>query len=238
MRKGILGLSISLIGFGATVYLTARAAPKIKEQFEKKKPETIKEKTKIIFQEAKPAIAVGAITVGSMIFVDNKRNKEIKKWYTFYTLSEQMSRQYRKELVKNLGFSAEEDITKKALENTLENGSKINSYYEPYSGCTFEMSENDLLKWEYEFNKFYTENGMATLSDFLNLRNYESNARTDSYGWSALDEVFWIDISHNEKLDDGRLLLDFETGPSTTYMYNVLKQMGYDYDPELERPTV
>lgn len=238
MKKRGLGLFVSLIGFGATVYLTARAAPKVKEQFEKEKPETIKEKTKIIFKEAGPAIAVGVATVGSMVFIDHKRKQEINKWCTLFTLSDQIARKYRNEIAKKLGWDEEKTITENVLSNTIQMGGTENDYYEPYSGRTFRLTENEMLEWEYRFNKFFTENGMATLTDFLEINGEKGDSRTDGYGWSALDEVYWVDISHKEKLADGKYLLDFETGPSTTYLYSTLSSMGYDYDPDLEKPGV
>ena len=91
-----------------------------------------------------------------------------------------------------------------------------------------------------ELMKLYNNENIKepVYTNTVEINGEKGDSRTDGYGWSALDEVYWVDISHKEKLADGKYLLDFETGPSTTYLYSTLSSMGYDYDPDLEKPGV
>ena len=212
---------IGAMGVVATSVSAVKATPKailIIEREETLKGESLT-KTEIVKATASvyiPALAIGLSTI-ACIFGANALNKRQQAVITSaYALLEQSFKEYREKVKELYGEDSDRDIGKAVAKGHLREQSYSNDneqlFYDFYSKRYFKSTMTDVIKAEYEFNRFITTFGNASINDFYDILDNPDLPKLkdhDNVGWSTVasfefNGYSWIDfINESMPMDDG-----------------------------------
>lgn len=209
--------SVGGAGVVVTSVMAVRATPKalrLLDEAEKAKGEELTklESVRIAGPVYIPSVLVGASTI-ACIFGANMLNKRKQAaLMSAYALLDNSYKEYKKKVEELYGEDANarirEEIAKDKYDDiSVEPDKQL--FYDEFSGRYFESTLADVLRAEYELNRYLSEWGGAYLNDLYELLDIPTTDYGDHLGWCAcgMYEMYWsqwLDFEHQKiVLDDG-----------------------------------
>lgn len=240
--------ALTFLGAGsmvATVALAVKATPKARGKIieakvrklsdsemanDPKLPKlTMLETVKVCWVDYIPTVMMGAASL-SCIFGANVLNKRKQAELAgAYAALEQLFQNYRKKTDAICGEGTNRTISRAILQEEEEQKrddppwNEKQTFYFEYCGTPkfFERTMEEVLRAEYEINRYFKLNGDITLNEVLDMLGLEHVPEGDLVGW---DEYIgetdygyrWIDFDHRHyATDDGLIVcaIDMPFGP-------------------------
>lgn len=187
-----------------------------------------KEKARLAWKLYIPPVAVGTLTVVSIIGANRIGTRRAAAMAAAYAVSQEAFNEYRDKVVEKIGDLKERNIrddlaqdrvNKNPVENNtivITNGGNV-LCYEQYTGRYFQSDMETLKKAQNDLNYQVNNSYYASLSDFYDLIGLERTTESDEVGWNS-NELLELHFS-TTLAGDGRPCLAFE--------YRVVPIRGY-----------
>ena len=206
-------------GVVATSVMAVRATPKalqLLEEAEQRKGEELTklESVRIAGPIYIPSILVGASTIACIFGANMLNQRKQAALMSAYALLDSSYKEYKNKVEELYGDGADREVRTEIAKDKL-NEADISIepdkqlFYDEFSGRYFESTLADVLRAEYELNRYLSEWGGAYLNDLYELLDIPTTDYGDHLGWSAcgMYEMYWsqwLDFEHQKiVLDDG-----------------------------------
>jgi hypothetical protein len=175
-----------------------------------------------------PPVAVGVVTISSILLVNQIGTRRAAAVAAAYAVSEKAYSEYKEKVVEKLGENKEQavrdDIAQDRVRNNpvtenqiiVSGGGKV-LCYEPYTGRYFMSDMETLKKAQNDLNYQVLNNYYASLSDFYDLIGLDRTKISDDMGWNS-DKL--LELSFSTVLsDDDRpcMVMDYQVVPIRGY---------------------
>ena len=198
-------------GVIATAVTAVKATPKalkiIEKEFEDVPP-TKKEVVEATWKCYIPSAIIGIATIGCIIGSTGISYKSQASLISAYTLLERSYKEYKDKVKELFGEDGEREVTASIVRDHFMEGDhmptplgeKLIFYIDHYEDF-FERTMLEVKDAEYELNRKFTREGLATLNDFFRLLDLPETEIGELIGWSidgAYEEsgYFWIEFEH------------------------------------------
>lgn len=217
----------SIVGFGASLYLTGLAAYKAGRfveaddslrELDGKKLDDFKVLFANTWKFYIPAVVSGGLTATGLVYSSRQTKNKVSAATQAYLASENMLKRYRDSVVEELGENKDVKFFDKGVERELkENPPPSNLYLvdttevlccELYTKRYFKSTKENLSRAQNEINAQILTDYYVTMDDFYDLIGLEHTTNSNNLGWDSdklLDLIF-----SSVLLDDGRVALAFE----------------------------
>lgn len=205
---------VSCAGVAATGYLSAKGAVKAQKKLEtedfkrnfdagEEEHEAIPtiDKVKIVYKDYMPAIIVGGVTMGSIIFANAYHIKTEKNLLAACAMSTTLLNRYEQQIIDRTDPEMAAEIRGEVIgglcDDIHESYSDPESRmlcYEPCSKTWFRASQTEFLLAEIELNKCLMNGGGMRLGDFLHMFTDDICDRYQdpfTIGWIIDDTYAW-----------------------------------------------
>lgn len=237
-NQSVILTCIAGLGVIGTMYLTSKAAVKadkaLKEATDEKGEElTTMEVVTVVAPIYAPA---GAACVGTLICmagVCSLDRKQQASLVSAYTLLEKSYKDYKEKVKEIYGSEAEENVEKEIAWDKFQETDIISRdgralFALADFDVVFESTLEDVIKAEYELNRYFVGTGSATLNNLLTCFGVDPIDGGDDIGWSIWCEGYygykWVDF-YNEELDPDEdepdvehYLIHMPFGPTADYL--------------------
>ncbi len=190
--------ALGVSGTLGTAYLAGkasyRAAIRIKEQEPPDNPMTLGEKFELVWDLYVPAVAAGAVTVGSIIGANHISSKRTAAAYSVLAVAEKGFAEYRDKVVEVHGEKKEaairEEIAKDHIRanppgETIVVGSGSVLCCELFTGRYFNCDMEKLRRSQNDINAKLMSEMYATLSDFYYMIGLPPTSDSGRIGWES-----------------------------------------------------
>ena len=209
-RSEIL-LAVGIAGFGATIYMVAKASPEAKNLIDHIKVvkstedipnshldkddrnELIKEDAKEIVKLYLPAAAMGGLTLACFIAGNRMQHKQIAVLSSAYAISENTLRSYQAKVIEDLGEEAHQKVIDRIAQDEApfdeDYSYKVESdgsilCYDRVTGRYFKSDKETIRSAESIVLKKCIDETRATLNDFYAELGLSDNSFIgDAIGW-------------------------------------------------------
>ena len=198
-------------GVIATAVTAVKATPKalkiIEKEFEDVPP-TKKEVVEATWKCYIPSAIIGIATIGCIIGSTGISYKSQASLISAYTLLERSYKEYKDKVKELFGEDGEREVKASIVRDHFMEGDhmptplgeKLIFYIDHYEDF-FERTMLEVKDAEYELNRKFTREGLATLNDFFRLLDLPETEIGELIGWSidgAYEEsgYFWIEFEH------------------------------------------
>lgn len=191
-------------------------------------PLDAKAKVMLVWKEFVPPVAVGALTVASVITANQIGTRRAAAMAAAYAISEKAFTEYKEKIVEKIGENKEraarDDIAQDRVRNNPVTERTIiatrggqDLCYEPYTGRYFTSDMETIKKAQNDLNYQVLNNYYASMSDFYDLLGLDRTKLSDDLGWNSnkmLELTFSTVLS-----DDDRpcLVMDYQVVPINGY---------------------
>ena len=212
--------ALSVVGVGATSYLTAKAAPKAEKlvnAIDLDVPEKKEENKKLILDTAKlylPPVIAGTLTVAAIITSNHISCKRLKSTMKSYCALRHNFNEYKLAALSGLGTDAYNKIQQKYSEKLIDKENVIfkneneQIFFDEYSTRTFVSTLDDVIASQYALNRIFILRGYATLNDYYELLGLDKVDDGDILCWSldaGVDYGYeWIDFCNQKHEDEDK----------------------------------
>jgi hypothetical protein len=211
---------IGVSGTITTAYLTGKASVKaaemLKEEQEKvsdQEPHRLNDKGQMKFQDKVkkvwpvyiPPVAVGTLTIASIITANQIASKKMAALAVASTVSERAFQEYRDKVVEKLGEKKEVAIRDEVAQDRVSNtpltkevlvvGAGEVLCFDLYTGRYFQSTVEKIRQAENKINYEILNHMYASLSRFYDLVGIPPTQYSDDVGWNGLTERFEIRFS-------------------------------------------
>lgn len=188
-----------------------------------------KERVAMVWKEFIPAGAVGLATIVAIVGANQIGTRRAAALAAAYTLSEQMTGEYKKKVLEVLGVQKEEKLRSElAADKMAKNPPPPNMlivagsnalFYDELSGRYFHNTMDNVMKAVNEINHQVNHYFHASLTDFYDRVGLEATKISDDIGWNS-DEL--MDVQYTP------ILLPGGTQSAIMIGYNNEPIKGYD----------
>lgn len=206
--------AIGIVGAVSSVVLAIKATPNAekdiaKEETKQTRPLTNIEKVKVCWKEYIPTMLclTGTITcIAGANILNKKQQASLISAYAF--LSNQF-KEYKKIVTKLYGDDAQEKIRAEIMREKAMPEENTELFYDEFSERYFDADRRDVKNAEYEFNRYLSIMGYASLNDYYDFIGLEPIAGGDDIGWSIATGCIyqgysWVSFKQDlVKLEDG-----------------------------------
>jgi hypothetical protein len=185
---------------------------------------TLMEKLNLVWPHYIPAIGVGCMTIGCILFANTVSNRRAAGMATAFALSERAFSEYKEKVVEKLGDSKERDIRDELAQDRVTKTSNLGEMviigdgsvlcYEAFTGRYFLSSMEELKRAQNNVNYKVLNDYNASLTDFYNeVDGLERTSFSDEVGWNS-DELLEL-IFSTVLTESGKpcLSVDFKVKP-------------------------
>lgn len=179
-----------------------------------------------------PAVISGSATIVCILSA-NKLNKDQQTALTSaYIFLDNTYQEYRKKVEELYGEDADRVVRHSIFKEHAPEIPKVQYeetrlFYEDHHGQIFERTMAQVIDAEYQLNKIFSQNGEASLNDFLRFLDLPEVPYGDTMGWSQqcicdFYNPVWIDFSHElMEMDDGMecYYINMLTPPMVDYQF-------------------
>ena len=155
-----------------------------------------------------PTALVEAAALASILCNHAVNRKLQASLITSYALLEKVFHGYRKEIVNRHGEAEDKEIMEGTIREQCDYhytdsdvASKKMTFFEPYTGQSFERYERDVIDAEYHFNRNYVMRGCASLNELCEMLGIKGTKDGEVNGWNIDSELYWVDFEHVAKID-------------------------------------
>lgn len=198
-------------GVIATAVTAVKATPKalkiIEKEFEDVPP-TKKDVVQATWKCYIPSAIIGIATIGCIIGSTGISYKSQASLISAYTLLERSYKEYKDKVKELFGEDGEREVKASIIRDHFMEGDHIPTplgekliFYIDHYEDFFERTMLEVKDAEYELNRKFTREGLATLNDFFRLLDLPETEIGELIGWSidgAYEEsgYFWIEFEH------------------------------------------
>lgn len=214
----------SVVGLATSVVLAVKATPKAMRIMEETQPETPLDVVKATWKCYVPTVAVGGLTVASMIWSQSINLKRTATLASAYTLSESRFKDYKKKLTEKIGKSkvkevqddiAQDKVQKPVNEKDIIHTGKGNTLcYDPYSDRYFYSNVDTIKRILDGLGKDMITDHFVSINDMYDALGLDNVKLGNHLGWH-IDDGF-IDPSFSAVLtpdNEPCIVLDFYLEP-------------------------
>lgn len=181
---------------------------------------------KLVWKEFVPPVAVGTLTVTSIIFSNRISSKRAAALATAYTVLDNTFGDYKEKVVEVVGKNKEEKVREAvARERMDENpsreviimGDAESLCFDVFSARYFKSTMEDLKRAQNDINYQILQDDYATLADFYTQIKLKTTPMSYELGWNheaPLDLVFTTVMSEDQKPCIG---VEFRVAPIRGY---------------------
>jgi Family of unknown function (DUF6353) len=220
-----------VVGTVATAYLTGRATFKAAELIAKQeepKPVTKIDKTKIIWPLYIPPVAVGSLTIASIIMAHRLSSKKIAALVIASGVSERAFQEYKDKVVEKLGVRQDQKIRDEVAQDRVTGdptgsreivlaGTGEVLCYDMLTGRYFQSTVEEIKRAENRINYELIHYMSASLSMFYEEIGLPPTDYTDSVGWN-LNNKMAVNFSTTMSQDNRPCLaISFSHPPTLDY---------------------
>lgn len=174
-----------------------------------------------------PPVAVGALTIASIITATRIGTRRAAAMAAAYAISEKAFTEYKEKVVEKIGQNKEQGVRDSVAQDRINanppssnvvitDGSKV-LCFEAYTGRYFESTVEDIKQAQNNLNYTVNNHGYASLSDFYDLVGLERTVLSDEVGWNS-DELLEVQFSTCTTPDmKPAISLDFKVVPVRDY---------------------
>lgn len=181
---------LGIAGMAGAAVLTAKAAKKAEKQLEERKEELEveeldkKEVVKTVWKTYIPPVAVFAASTACIVGADQIRVKRYADLLTAYKLGETTFKEYKKQVVKELGPEKEKEVTKKANNATIEK-----TYDDSINKDVYHTNFGDVLFLDSVLHRYFRCSRTALQNQLTAINN-----RIQYYDFISIND-FWEDLN-------------------------------------------
>ena len=226
-RASVALLITSIVGLGATIFVTAKQAPKAKEKLDKKKEEkgenlTPKEIIKTVAVEYIPVAITAVATIGCMSGTIGVSKKAQTSLSGALALTGSLFNKYQNVVKETFGENEHQKIIDRIVKEDVKEDLVITApcmftnttldfdckdetrhlFYDYFSDRYFETTFSRVLQAEYHLNRTFVGGGRATPNLFYNFLGL-SAIDTDKLVWErdilSLTEIYFEFLFLNKK---------------------------------------
>jgi hypothetical protein len=222
----------AVAGTITTAILTGRAAVKADRFLEhqsyiQQRDFETKEVVQMTWRLYIPPIAVGGLTVASIIMANRIGNRRAAALAAAYAVSEKAMAEYKEKVVDKIGEKKEQAIRDEIAQDQVTRTPASQAVvmvgygdvlcFDSYSGRYFNSSVESIKKAENELNHRILNDMYASLTDWYNLIGIASIEFSDEVGWNV-DKLLEVRFS-SVLTDDNKpcLSVDFNVSPIRDY---------------------
>jgi hypothetical protein len=188
---------------------------------------TVKEKVKLTWKLYLPPVAVGALTVASIITASRIGTRRAAAMAAAYAVSERAFSEYKEQVIKKFGEVKEQNVRDSVRQEQMNKNPVSDRQiiiaggnvlcYEPYTDRYFDSDMESIKKAQNDLNYRINNNWYASLSEFYDLVGLPHTHISDELGWKA-DKLLDIDFGH-ALATDGRpcLVINYVVEPIRDY---------------------
>ena len=236
---------VGIIGFATTVYLSMKAAPKLKEELDTAKEikgEELgtKEKIKIAAPICCPMIIAGTASIACFIFADRANLKRNAAAIAAYQISESALRNLQTAATKTVGEKTTKEILNKADGEDLRHKPPVEQQiiitgngdqlcYDTISGRYFRSTIEKIRQAQNTINSKLINENTVSLNDFYYEIGIPQIDVGDQLGWNMLQLGDKLDIRFSTHLTssedncpygEGQAVLTISYKVAPTYWYS------------------
>lgn len=192
---GVAGTVTTAVLTGKAAYSSALTIADQERVLEPGEKFDTKDKIKLVWTEFIPPAAVGVVTVAAIIGANQIGSRRAAAFAAAYKLSEQLSEDYKQQVLKTLGLQKEEKMraemgAEKIAKNPPEPNMLIVAganalFYDELSGRyfhnTMDAVQRAVNEINYQVNNYYC----ASLTEFYDRIGLESTRYSDDIGWNS-----------------------------------------------------
>lgn len=221
---GVAGAVTTAILTGKAAYSSALtiAAENEVSLGETNTPLDAKEKFQLVWQEFIPPAAVGVVTIAAIIGANSIGSRRAAAITAAFKLSEELSQEYKKKVVKTLGLQKEESMRSELAAEKLEKnpppagmiivaGSDA-LFYDELSGRYFHNQLENVKKAVNDINYKVNNYFCSSLTDFYEMLGLESTRMSDELGWNS-DELLEVEFTTTLAKDKPAIVINYNTTP-------------------------
>lgn len=182
----------------------------------------VKEKFELVWKEFIPPVAVGVVTIAAIIGANSIGSRRAAAITAAFKLSEELSQEYKKKVVKTLGLQKEETMRSELAAEKLEKnpppagmiivaGSDV-LFYDELSGRYFHNQLENVKKAVNDINYRVNNYMYASLTDFYEMLGLESTRMSEELGWNA-DELLEVEFTATLAKDKPAIVINYNTTP-------------------------
>lgn len=228
--------SIGVAGMVSTVVMACKATPKAQQLIsdaENDKGDILTpfEKIKATAPVYWPAAAVGAASIGCIIFANSTNLRRQAALAGAYTLSENTLREYQNKVLDTIGERKEkgirDEIAKDHLANNPIDGKQVlltkkgdTLCYEEITGRYFKSDIESIKQTENKINKYLLRDGSVSLNQIYYELGLEGVKIGEDLGWNVDNGLIEFDYS-SQLASDGQpcLVLNFKVQPIGNFRF-------------------
>ena len=207
------------VGVVATTVMAVQATPKALRLLEAKKEEkgeklTAWETIETAGMTYVPTVITGVATIACIFGANALNKRQQAALMSAYALLDNSYKEYKKKVTELYGENADLEVRDELAKDKYEkettevsDGKRL--FYDEFSERYFESTTEDVLRAEYNINRYLAEGGGVFLNEFYEQLGIDTVDYGDYLGWSAYELVectycCWIDFSHRKVvMDDG-----------------------------------
>lgn len=235
---------VGVVGTVATAVLTGRASFKAAKIIAEEESTLVKEdinspdkflskteKTKLVWPQYIPPVAMGAVTVTSIVMAHRISSKKIAGLVVASTISERAFQEYKEKVVEKLGGNKETAIRDEIAQDGVKKNPPSNQVviagsgdvlcYEPLTGRYFNSTIESIKRAENKVNYEIIHYDYCSLSFFFEEIGLRPTDYSDMVGWNVNNRM---EVSFTTAMaeDDSRpcLVIGFTKMPSMDYASN------------------
>lgn len=188
---------------------------------------TVIEMVQVCWKEYVPTVAVGIGSLACIFGANALSRRQQAALASAYTALASSFEAYRDKVKMLCGPGTDEMIEKtmeqekRDLEDDRPPWDEVQTFYLEGYPQFFERTMEQVLKAEYELNRYFVLKGSATFNEFLQILDLPPMKDGDTIGWDEyIDEVDygyrWIDFSHRYYLTEDKMMvcaIDMPFGP-------------------------
>lgn len=224
---------ISVAGLISTTVMAVKATPKAlllleNAEYEKGEDLTKKEIVQTTYKCYLPAVAMGTITIASIISANSINLKRQAAIASAYTVAKEGFKEYQDKVIETFGEKkeqtvrdevAQEKLNKNPIENNqvLITGDGDVQFFDPFIGRYFESNMEKVRQVQNNLNHELINCMWVSLNEFYDALGLDRVRLGDEVGWNADDLIelkFSSMIATNGK---PCVVMDYDTEPFTSY---------------------
>jgi len=232
--------ALGVAGTVTTAILTGKASFKAAKILDDKKyerrpldennqaqPLEFKEKVYLVWKLYLPPVAVGVVTVASIITASQIGTRRAAAMAAAYTVTEKAFSEYKDQVVKKFGETKEQMVRDSLAQEQVSNhpvgdrqviiaGGNV-LCYEPFTDRYFDSDMESIKKAMNDLNYRINNNWYASLSEFYDLLGLPRTSYSDEVGWNA-DKLLELEFT-TTLATDGRpaIVINYQVQPIRGY---------------------
>lgn len=218
---GVAGAVTTAILTGKAAYSAALTIASEADAYPAGKPDA-KEAIQLVWKEFIPPAAVGVVTIAAIIGANSIGSRRAAAITAAFKLSEELSQEYKKKVVKTLGLQKEETMRSELAAEKLEKnppptgmiivaGSDV-LFYDELSGRYFHNQLENVKKAVNDINYKVNNYFCSSLTDFYEMLGLESTRMSDELGWNS-DELLEVEFTTTLAKDKPAIVINYNTTP-------------------------